>query len=111
MVPELQFLSQPLMERQRTRLRTAVIHHLAQPHETSHTSNRNHMAVVFLDHVRKELPDSHEVRDCVHLEGLPDFVLGFLKNGPVMAYTGVIDEDRGFSMCLTDLVSHGLQTG
>lgn len=111
MVPELQLLSQPLMERQRTGLRTAVIHHLTQRHETSHAGNRNHMAVVLLDHVWKELPDSHEVRDCVHLEGLPDLVLGFLEDGPVMAYTGVVDEDRGFSVCLTDLVSHGLQAG
>lgn len=69
------------------------------------------MAVVLLDHVREELSDSHEVRDRVDLEGLPDLVLGFLEDGPVMAYTGVVDEDRGFSVCLTDLVSHGLEAG
>lgn len=69
------------------------------------------MAVVLLDHVRKELPDSHEVRDRVDLEGLPDLVLGFLENGPVMAYTGIVDENRGFSVCLTDFVSHGFEAG
>lgn len=69
------------------------------------------MAVVLLDHVRKELPDSHEVRDYVDLEGLPDLLLGFLEDGPVTAYTGVVDEDRGFSVCLTDFVSHGLEAG
>lgn len=67
------------------------------------------MAMVLLDHVRKELSDSHEVRDSVDLEGLPDLVLRFLEDGPVMAYTGIVDEDRGFSVCLTDFISHGLE--
>ena len=74
-VPVFYFLSQALMERQRGRLGACIINRLAKADETGHTSHRNDVAMIPLDHVWQELLDGPEVRQSVDLHGQADLLV------------------------------------
>lgn len=110
-MPILQLLPQPLMECQRTRLRTAIVHDLPERHETSLTSHRHDMAMVSLDHGREELLHGEKVRNRIHFECLSDLGLRFVEDRRVVGDTCVVNKDCWMAVLAPDLLCHGVQCG
>ena len=77
-VPVLYLLSQTLVERQRGRLGACVVHRLAKADETGHTSHRDDVTMIPLDHVRQELLNGPEVRQSVDLHRQADLFIWFV---------------------------------
>lgn len=88
-----------------------VVNQGGHRHVGCHTGHGDYMSVVLLDHSGQELLHCQEVGEGVHLEGLANFILGFVKDGKGVTNAGIVDKDGGFAVCLAELCRRRCELG